>query len=149
MDYDALHWWMWGDGQHCTMILNLTSLQDEMWRWIIMHNIGGCGEMDNIVLRSATSPSCKMRCGDGLQLVDVRRWTTLYYNPQRFCKMRCGDGLQCTTLVDVRTWTTLYYNQCRKPCMKFFWVRDLIMKRLSSVDWWMCGRGQHCITINV
>jgi endogenous inhibitor of DNA gyrase (YacG/DUF329 family) len=56
----------------------------------MMHYIGGCGEMDNIVLRSATSPSCKMRCGDGLQLVDVRRWTTLYYNLQPFCKMRCG-----------------------------------------------------------
>ncbi len=91
MDYNALHWWMWGDGQHCIMICNLTILQDEMWRWIMMQYIGGCGEMDNIVLQSATSPSCKMRCGDGLQLVDVRRWTTLYYNPQPFCKMRCGE----------------------------------------------------------
>jgi endogenous inhibitor of DNA gyrase (YacG/DUF329 family) len=59
-----------------------------------MHYIGGCGEMDNVVLQSATSPSCKMRSGDGFRcttLVDVGRWTTLYYDPQPFCKMRCGE----------------------------------------------------------
>ncbi len=58
----------------------------------------------------------KMRCGDGLQLVDVQRWTTLYYNPKLFCKMRYGDGLQ---LVDVRRWTTLGYN------LQLFWQRRI------------------------
>ncbi len=72
-------------------------------RWITMHYIGGCGEMDNIVLRSATSPSCKMRSGDGFRcttLVDVGRWTTLYYDPQPFCKMRCGE----TTCMNITIW---------------------------------------------
>ncbi len=72
-------------------------------RWITMHYIGGCGEMDNVVLRSATSPSCKMRSGDGFRcttLVDVGRWTTLYYDPQPFCKMRCGE----TTCMNITIW---------------------------------------------
>ncbi|KAH9547458.1 hypothetical protein CY35_11G035200 [Sphagnum magellanicum] len=75
-------------------------------RWITMHYIGGCGEMDNIVLRSATSPSCKMRCGDGFRcttLVDVGRWTTLYYDPQPFCKMRCGETTCCLLQFRLRT----------------------------------------------
>jgi hypothetical protein len=83
----------------------LTILQDEMWRWIMMHYSGGCGEMDNIVLRSATSPSCKMRCGDGLGCMPVLGvW---------------GDGQHCITIRnqiakwDLAKWTKLY-SQCRK-----------------------------------
>ncbi len=79
MDYNVLHWWMCGRGQHCITI-NVETMYEIFF--------GKRSNNEKVV--------------------------------------QCG-------LVDVRTWTTLYYNQCMKPCMKFFLVGDLIMKRLSSV----------------
>ncbi len=77
-------------------------------RWITMHYIGGCGEMDNIVLWSTTSPSCKMRGLWCTTLVDVGRWTILYYDqqPHRLARWdvvmdynwwMCGGGQHCIT----------------------------------------------------
>jgi hypothetical protein len=131
-----------------------------MLRWITMHYIGGCGEMDNIVLRSATSPSCKMTCGDGLRcttLVDVGRWTILYYDqqPRHLARWHVvmdydvlhwrmwGDGQHCIMIHnqiakwDVARQTTLY-TQCMTITLwciyykwphleKLFKIHDIMM----------------------
>jgi hypothetical protein len=112
MDYDALHWWMWGDGQYCITISNLTILQDEMWWWT---TIGGCAEVDNIVLQSATILQDEMwwwitigGCAEVDNIVlqsatifqwDVARQTTLY--------------TQCMKITFTMYQSTLY-TQCMK-----------------------------------
>jgi len=118
-------------------------------RWITMHYIGGCGEMDNIVLRSATSPSCKMRCGDGFRcttLVDVGRWTTLYYDPQPFCKMRCGETTCMTITIwrnyNVWTFTLVHDISCTNShwlwysMHQFHWFRySMIWYSMDQFHW--------------
>jgi hypothetical protein len=110
------------------MIRNLTILQDGMWRWIMMHYNGGCGEVDNLVLRSVTSLSCKMRCGDGLRctrLVVVGRWTTLYYDVLAWWRLT-------TLYYNVLVWwrsTTLYYN------VLAWWRWNMISNNSANEVW--------------